>query len=45
MINDFLDNLAAEQHRKMHVENQRCDVCDMLCPCECADCDCRPSRP
>jgi len=40
MINDFLDNLAAQQYLKMHNhQEETCDGCGCVCPCECPDCD------
>ena len=40
MINDFLDNLAAQQYLKMHNHKEEtCDGCGCVCPCECPDCD------
>jgi len=41
MINDFLDNLAAQQYLKMHNhKDETCDGCGCVCPdCECPDCD------
>jgi len=40
MINDFLDNLAAQQYLKMHNhKKETCDGCGCVCPCECPDCD------
>ena len=39
-INDFLDNLAAQQYLKMHNHKEEtCDGCGCVCPCECPDCD------